>query len=98
MTPETWAAVGSLCAVAGVGAGLVRHLVKYSYDEGQKDARLAALEKHRDESLDAGKLMAGLEVTVRTLSSTVEKLDHTVNNMLQGKIELPRRRRADADA
>lgn len=97
MSPTLITALGAVVGVIGLAVVLLRHLISYSYLEGKRDQRLDIVEKQQTESASAGKILAGLDSTVVALVRTVEKLDHTVNNLLQGKIEIPNRRRSSED-
>jgi hypothetical protein len=87
--------VGPIVGVLTLAGVWVIHLIQYSYQEGQKDARLVAIEKKTESVSDTAALMAGLQATVHALKDTVDKLDHTVTNMLQGKISLPNSQRSN---
>lgn len=90
----TWAAVGAIVAVIGLGVTLVLHIIRYSFQEGQKDQRL----KHLHERLEK---VEGSHADVRLLSQSLDgfgkKLDevaHDVKNLLTGKVR-PSARRAE---
>lgn len=95
--PTFWTALGSLAGVAMLGAALVAHMMRSSEDKGHMRARIESLEKGQGDIVSAGKIVATLEVTVRVLSEAVTNLDHTVSDILQGRIAPLRRRQTEQD-
>lgn len=95
MSPTFWAAAASVCAVIGFGLTLVLHLIKYSYQEGQKDQRLAALEG-RPADTDCKRELAVLTTKFEALEKTLSDIAYDVKNLITGKV-VPARRRAAED-
>lgn len=100
MSALFWTAVASICGVCILAITLIAHIIKWAEEKGHMRARIEALEKGQEAVNEAARVMPKLEAALEMLAKTVEKVDQTMNNLLQGRIQLPERssrRRASAD-
>lgn len=76
------AASGSaLAAAAALGLALVVHVVKYAYDRGQTDNRLAVVEKNTSAQGEVHSVLSALTATVGALKESVERLDRALERI-----------------
>lgn len=90
MSPPEWAAVGAVVAVLGLGVTLILHIIRYSYQEGQKDQRLSHLHE-RLQKVEGSH--ADVQLLTQSLAGFGKKLDevaHDVKNLLTGKVRVRR--------
>ena len=84
--------IAAVVGVLGLGTTLVIHIIKAAEDKGHTKARIEALEKGHDAIHETHQILPEFRAALSAMTKTVEKLDHTMNNLLMGRIELPGRR------
>ncbi len=76
------AASGSaLAAAGGLGLALVVHVVRYAYDKGQTDNRLAVVERNTSAQGEVHSVLSALTATVGALKESVERLDRALERI-----------------
>lgn len=73
--------MAALAAVGGLGLGLVVHLVKYAYDQGRSEQRIASLERNQSDIGQSQNLLGALTATVTGLKESVDGLQDAVNEI-----------------
>ena len=92
MEPWAWAAFGAITTALVALAGLILHVVRYAYKQGQTDNRLATVEASIAAASDLKMLVAALTATVEGLKGAVNRLDGYFERVNQPVT--PRRSRA----
>lgn len=79
------------------GGGLIIHIIRLSYMEGQKDERLRQIEEKVKGGEDCETQLALMNQRLETLEKSVIGIGHDVKNLLMGKVVPFSRRRTEGD-
>lgn len=96
-----WMALSAVAGAAAVGITLAVHLLRYAYQRGQLDTRVAELERQQARTADTAMAIGKLEGVCAALKASIDKLDEYLDRRM-GAIEArldstaPPRRRAAA--
>ncbi len=85
----------ALAGAGGLGLALVAHVVRYAYDKGQTDNRLAVVEKNTSAQGEVHSVLSALTATVGALKESVERLDRALER-INGRVFPAERAARDA--
>lgn len=71
----------ALAGAGGLGLALVVHVVRYAYDKGQTDNRLAVVEKNTGAQGEVHSVLSALTATVGALKESIERLDRALERI-----------------
>ena len=80
--------IAEICTILGVAGALVGHIIKYSYDQGRNEHRVAALEEAQRGLPGVTSALAALTSAVGSLEKTAERFDRaleSINSRFHGR-------------